>query len=310
MSENLKDFKTWKISAHGKWADIEAFRRAGGLTPEFFSPYQRQPNAPKEEEVWSFEGITYGQGVKLLQKLLKESKLEFSIHCTSFPLERLKEQIAQAASIEPEGRTLQEIIGDCAISNHLVKKSQKNKILQKTIAEMVKEKEILEKGGEKLLLNFLKYPEIWKSTARLRNQSLLLKSIKTNLPKLEKLCNTSSIYCLGEDGFYRFYHQSFKVFGLQTITKRIVDLLQEIGEPAGSRSLNPQFMEIISQGTDKNFDLSCNQNWGTCTRPILEAFFHAREMLNFCIKYGKTLSKAPSSLPSGWAAVLYLYNLR
>jgi len=29
-----------------------------------------------------------------------------------------------------------------------------------------------------------------------------------------------------------------------------------------------------------------------------------------CVKYGRELEKPPEILPSGWAAVLYLYGLR
>ena len=46
------------------------------------------------------------------------------------------------------------------------------------------------------------------------------------------------------------------------------------------------------------------------TRPILEAFFHARYFLEMVCKYGRKLKAPPQVLPSGWAAVLYLYQLR
>ena len=42
----------------------------------------------------------------------------------------------------------------------------------------------------------------------------------------------------------------------------------------------------------------------------LEAFFHANYFLDMAIKYGEELDEPPSPLPSGWAAVLYLYNIR
>ena len=74
--------------------------------------------------------------------------------------------------------------------------------------------------------------------------------------------------------------------------------------------LNRQFMAIINEGTGIAFDLSHNQEWDKHTRPILEAFFHAREMLKHMIVYGKKLDHAPNMLPSGWAAVLYLFNIR
>jgi hypothetical protein len=46
------------------------------------------------------------------------------------------------------------------------------------------------------------------------------------------------------------------------------------------------------------------------TRPILEAFFHARYFLEMAVKYGGRLSVAPRVMPSGWAALLSLYGLR
>jgi hypothetical protein len=70
---------------------------------------------------------------------------------------------------------------------------------------------------------------------------------------------------------YRYYHQSFNVYGLQETTGQIVKVLASL--PA-DLPLNADFMEIVSAGT------------------------------------GKTLEAPPNGLPSGWASVLYLYGLR
>jgi hypothetical protein len=43
---------------------------------------------------------------------------------------------------------------------------------------------------------------------------------------------------------------------------------------------------------------------------MVEAFFHARFMLEMAVKFGRSLDAAPERLPSGWAALLYLYGLR
>jgi len=56
--------------------------------------------------------------------------------------------------------------------------------------------------------------------------------------------------------------------------------------------------------------MEVNQRWGAATRPILEAFFHARYFLEMVCRYGRELNEPTDSLPSGWAAVLYLYGLR
>jgi hypothetical protein len=47
-----------------------------------------------------------------------------------------------------------------------------------------------------------------------------------------------------------------------------------------------------------------------CTHPILEAFWHTKYFIQMMLKYGRELESAPQCLPSGWAAVLYLFELR
>ena len=53
-----------------------------------------------------------------------------------------------------------------------------------------------------------------------------------------------------------------------------------------------------------------NARWDAATRPLLEAFFHANYFLRMTIKYGHELNEPPEMLPSGWAALLCLFNLR
>ncbi|MGB8931946.1 MAG: hypothetical protein WCC48_11925 [Anaeromyxobacteraceae bacterium] len=38
--------------------------------------------------------------------------------------------------------------------------------------------------------------------------------------------------------------------------------------------------------------------------------FHARYFLTMAVTYAEELDEAPRLMPSGWAAVLYLYGLR
>lgn len=66
----------------------------------------------------------------------------------------------------------------------------------------------------------------------------------------------------------------------------------------------------MKDGTGHTFDYADNQRWLEVTRPIVEAFFHARYFLEMGIRHGRELDTAPRLLPSGWAAFLYLYNLR
>jgi hypothetical protein len=109
-----------------------------------------------------------------------------------------------------------------------------------------------------------------------------------------------------EDPVYRFYHQSFKVYGLQEQTGRIVRALESL---APDRPLNSWFRQIVEQGTGRTFRAEDNANWTAVTRPILEAFFHARFFLEMAVRYA-TLREPPMPLPSGYAALLYLYGLR
>jgi len=148
-------------------------------------------------------------------------------------------------------------------------------------------------------------------SAHFREQSALaeqlLSNIKQQLPKLEELmahCESESGI---EEGFYRFYHQSFKVYPLQQTTLEICSALQDL---LPGRPMNKWFYKIIADGTATEFDLSHNQDWLQHTRPILEAFFHAHLFLKMAIQYGHELETAPDRLPCGWAAVLYLFNLR
>lgn len=141
---------------------------------------------------------------------------------------------------------------------------------------------------------------------RQEQENSLLSAIKVRRPELEKLLADCSGHWEYEDRIYRFYHQSFKVFSLQTTTEEIVATLRSL---LPGRELNPWVLQIIGEGTGKKLELSMNECWREETRPIVEAFFHARFMLEMAVRYA-TLDEPPPMLPSGWAALLYLYDLR
>ena len=141
---------------------------------------------------------------------------------------------------------------------------------------------------------------------RRREERKLLKKISANLKMLGKLLEETGGWDF-EDSVYRFYHQSFKVYYLQYPTEQIVKALQCL---APHLPLNECFMEIVRAGTGKEFKLEDNKNWTVVTRPIIEAFCHARYFLEMVCKYGRELKLPPQPMPSGWAAVLYLYNIR
>jgi hypothetical protein len=135
----------------------------------------------------------------------------------------------------------------------------------------------------------------------------LFANLRAALPQLEQLLAECDSHWGFEDPVYRFYHQSFKVYGLQDQTTTIVAALQAL---APARALNEWFIQIVRDGTGKKFVSDHNSRWLEVTRPILEAFFHAKFFLEMAVRYGKQLEKPPQYLPSGWAAFLYLYDLR
>jgi len=135
----------------------------------------------------------------------------------------------------------------------------------------------------------------------------IFENLKKDLPALEGLLEDYRSHWGYEDPIYRFYHQSFKVYRLQGRTLQIVVNLKML---APGRELNDWFRQIVREGTGKEFSIEDNQNWLSVTRPILEAFFHALYFLEMAVKYGRELEHPPRCLPSGWAAFLYLYNLR
>jgi hypothetical protein len=137
-------------------------------------------------------------------------------------------------------------------------------------------------------------------------EARLLESLRRDRSALQETLGTMSDHWGYEDSFYRFYHHSFKVYHVQTATLTAVQQLQAL---LPDRPLNAMFARIISEGTDEVFEPAHNREWERHTRPILEAFCHARFMVEMAVRYG-TLEEAPRPLPSGYAALLYLFDLR
>jgi hypothetical protein len=136
----------------------------------------------------------------------------------------------------------------------------------------------------------------------------MLARLKASLPDLRRLNEECSGWWAYEDGLYRFYHQSFKVYSLQDWTTRIVAAL---GGLAPERPLHPWFAAIVEQGTGIVFEREHNARWTEVARPIVEAFLHAKYFLDMAVRYGEALDAPPTrSIPTGWAALLYLYGLR
>jgi hypothetical protein len=79
--------------------------------------------------------------------------------------------------------------------------------------------------------------------------------------------------------------------------------------PSHESELDSWFREIVASGTGLRFEPAHNERWLLVTRPIVEAFFHARYFLEMAVRYA-SLEEPPRILPSGWAALLHLYGLR
>lgn len=87
----------------------------------------------------------------------------------------------------------------------------------------------------------------------------------------------------------------------------VVELLQSI---VPESTLNPFFVEIIESGTGREFTPEGNANWTHETRPIVEAFLHARFFLEMACRYSEFNPGDSVAVPSGWAALLSLYEIR
>ena len=112
-----------------------------------------------------------------------------------------------------------------------------------------------------------------------------------------------------ENGVYRFYHGSYKVFHLQRPVKKAFALIKEIGGEADPPHFG--YARIVEARTAHDFqEERTNANWDVETKPILEAFWHTKCFVNMMVKYAKELEKVEMPLDYGMAAVLYLFELR
>jgi hypothetical protein len=157
-----------------------------------------------------------------------------------------------------------------------------------------------ERGLQELLRRLLK-PEEQDCLVR-----RLLQRLKEQKPQLEQMLEEMNGHWTYDDPFYRYYHGSFKVYGVQTTTEKAVKLLRDL---LPERKLNLAFEQIMAEGTGKEFKMEHNKEWDRHTRPMLEAFSHAKFMIEMAVRYAD-LPSPPMPLASGWAALLYLYDLR
>jgi len=143
----------------------------------------------------------------------------------------------------------------------------------------------------------------------IEKQEELLRNLKAHLSKLQALLSIVKSEACYEDFVYRFYHQSFKVYQLQDLTRQIAENLRSVA-PEGTTFCH-YFEELLQAGADSvQFEMEHNADWTRHTRPFVEAYFHAQYFLEMAVKYGQSLDQAPEVLPSGWAALLSLYEIR
>lgn len=145
---------------------------------------------------------------------------------------------------------------------------------------------------------------------RQEDNEVLRQNLKSSKESLTELLTSISGPWTYEDLIYRFYHQSFKVYWMQGATLKIVEALRALAPPE-KEELDSYFTQIISEGTGIEFDLEHNDRWLEVTRPILEAFFHAKYFLEMAVKYSDQADdENVGMIDSGWAAFLYLYHMR
>ena len=145
----------------------------------------------------------------------------------------------------------------------------------------------------------------WEENARLSD--VLLANIKQHMPEITELLR--KFEDREEDGIYRFLHQSFKVYGLQQPIREAVALFRRLAPE--QVELNKWFAAIADEALGREFKgRQTNDDWLAETRLILEAFWHCMYFLRHMQQYGGVLDRSPERLPSGWASVLYLYDVR
>lgn len=137
---------------------------------------------------------------------------------------------------------------------------------------------------------------------------VLLDNVRARLGDLEGLLEEITSMWVYDDLIYRFWHQSFKVYGLQQYTLRIDRMLQSLASEG--TAMHPWYIETLKAGCNKKFEIQHNAVWLQETRPIVDAFFHAKYMLEMVVKSAREEHEPGGFVSSAWAAVLELYQIR
>jgi hypothetical protein len=79
---------------------------------------------------------------------------------------------------------------------------------------------------------------------------------------------------------------------------------------APDRQLDEEYRQIISDGYGQDVDGAAQRALAPRNSPDPGGLFHARYMPEMAVACGMELERPPAVLPSGWAALLYLFGLR
>jgi hypothetical protein len=142
----------------------------------------------------------------------------------------------------------------------------------------------------------------------LAHHQALLDSLRERHSELELLLvQVEAVGGDGEDLVYRFWHQSLKVFALQELTLKVVATFRSF---TSAGELHPLFEAMVVDGTGRTFSLADNDRWLEVVGPIVAAYLHALHLLRLAVCCAGEMEVAPVWLPSGWATLLEVFNLR
>lgn len=144
---------------------------------------------------------------------------------------------------------------------------------------------------------------------RKEKEQKLIERLKERETEIRQLQQQVENWHASPDGIYRFYHHSYKVFSLNHYTEQIVSFFTELMD-IERKDLHPWFVEICEEGLGRSFTQEANSNWLNETRPVMEAFFHAKHLLDMMIVYGLDKDAKEREGFGGWFSVLYLYQIR
>lgn len=137
----------------------------------------------------------------------------------------------------------------------------------------------------------------------LKKDKVILNRIQQNINEFKKLLKEQEEKSLSQ--LYRYYHISFKVYGLQKQTLKIYEKIRYL---MPEEKVNPMFQQIIDEGTGKKWELKHNKEWEKNTRPIIEAHHHMLSLLKAIVSSENY--EVSSSITEEWGLILYFFNLR